>query len=63
MKKVLAWTFWLSVIGSFLYFYKTKPQVKEYCSIFRKRMVELFEHMNSGCCHHHKESETEDNIE
>jgi hypothetical protein len=59
MKKILGWFFWIGVIGSMVYFYTTKPQIRECCSVCRKRLADLFDQMHSGCCQHHQEKENE----
>jgi hypothetical protein len=48
MKKFFTWTFWLAILGSLIYFYMTSSQMQEYCSICKKRILDLFDHM--GCC-------------
>ena len=59
MKKLFGIIFWVGVIGGLVYVYKKNPHMKEYCEIIKKRMVELFEHIQS--CHHQKvEEETEE---
>ncbi len=61
MKKFLTWTFWLALLGSFVYFYMTNAQMKEYCTIIKKRIMDLLNQMS--CCKNDVYEESEENVE